>query len=403
MKKLIKTIAALSAAAALALPVNMTALAYDVTSDNVTYLNNIYDGEDSGVYWKLKPNQAGLPTFKGEYAAANSIINAVAVKADNYVIYNGVFALLNKHVAREDYLDMTKFNADKIYVKVREKNGTLTDRAVCLRYDNNPAYSDTIHWALQFFDNKNKDKSSFFSDECADPFYDFGIENYSFDQNSSKYSGDLVMYDCYVPKMKFTCSDSTTSFSTPVLKMDYNGYDGLVTKVHFEGVLPRSGSIMFGNSTSSTYTILKNLKCTYINGSRTFTNFKKTYTYEKNTVYDGLRGGTDLITTANGSTASAFRQNKFEAFKSDGDTLKICIGAGVNQGISDQSWANGSGVGKLQGLLNCGYKYAFSRNTWLMDNIGKYSTIEFYWNSTTSNIGTNFYNCSPNTFRNLLK
>lgn len=402
MKKLIRTMAALSAVLALTLPANMSAKAYEVTEQNVSKLDNKYDGQDAGMCWNMIPNQEGLPTFKGEYVAANSRINAVAVKSSNYVMYNGVFALLNKHVAREDYLDMTKFNADKIYVKVQENNKSLTDHAVCLRYDKNPAYSSTLRWALQFFDNKNTDPTSSFSYMGQDPFDNMALENYSYNQSTGKYSGDIVMYDYYVPKMKFNCSDSKTSFSTPVLIMDYNGYEGLVTKVHFEGTLPSANAIMFDNSTPKTYTILKNLKCTYTNGSRTFSKYKKSYSFEGNSIYDGLRGGTDIITKATGSIASLFKQNKFEAFKSDGDTLKICIGKGIDQGITDSDWSNGSGISKLKALLRCGYGYAFSHNNWLMNNINNYSSIEFYWKSTTNNIGTNFYNCTPNEFRALI-
>lgn len=378
MKKLIRTMAALSAVLALTLPVNMSAKAYEVTAQNISNLDNKYHGQDAGMCWNMIPNQDGLPTFKGEYVAANSSINAVAVKSSNYVMYNGVFALLNKHVAREDRLDMTKFNADKIYVKVKENDGRLTNRAVCLRYDKNPAYSTTLRWALQFFDNKNSDPASSFSYMGQDPFNTLALENYSYNQSTGKYSGDLIMYDYYVPKMKFTCSDSTTSFSTPVLMIDYDGYEGLVTKVHFEGTLPSANAVMFGSSTPKTYTILKNLKCTYINGSRTFSKYRKSYSFEGNGIYNGLRGGTDIITTATGSTASLFKQNRFEAFSLDGDVLKICIGQGINQGITDNNWSNGSGISKLKGLLRCGYGYAFSHNTWLMDALSNYSSIEFY-------------------------
>ena len=62
----------------------------------------------------------------------------------------------------------------------------------------------------------------------------------------------------------------------------------------------------------------------------------------------------------------------------------------------------GNGEDKLKAFLNSGYKEQFKNNSWIKNNIGKYSRIEFYWNATASSNGTNFFYCTPNAFSKLI-
>jgi len=129
-------------------------------------------------------------------------------------------------------------------------------------------------------------------------------------------------------------------------------------------------------------------------------NFYEKLFYSSNKKYDGILDSNGLITTLTLASTSDFSRNTFVGVKSSGDTLKVCIGK--NPGISSSERKKGNGEDKLKAFLNSGYKEQFKNNSWIKNNIGKYSRIEFYWNATTSSNGTNFFYCTPNAFSKLI-
>ena len=415
MKMITRTLAALSAAVTLAVAPAMNVFAYEATKSNYQNLEMIYQGEDAGISWNLPVIQKGMPELTTKFLGTVSDSNTsnkitLIANGKKFPIYkNGMVAVLGNEL-NNGSLDMIKSFADKLQFKVKKSDDSVSRRCIALTYDKNPSSSSTSHWGIQLFNNNNDPaynglpKPDLFGDNIE-------IENFKLDQKTGKYSGDILMLDYYVPRMKFSCSDGYTKFSDPVLRLDYCGEEWLVTVTHFEGTLPNADTVYFGkNATPSTYNLLKGLKCRYDNGSTVFVsdedqmgtmNFYEKLYYSSNKKYDGILGSTGLITKLTNASTSPFSKNNFVGFKSSGDTLKICVGK--NLSISSSSWNSSNGEDKLKVLLNSGYKKAFNNNTWVKNNINKYSRIEFYCNATTTSNGTNFYYCTPAAFNKLLK
>jgi hypothetical protein len=414
MKKIIKTIAALSAAVTLAVAPAMNVFAYEATKSNYQNLEMIYQGEDAGISWNLPAIQAGMPELTTKFlgtvsdSSTSSKITLIADQSKFPIYNNSMVAVLGKEL-NNGSLDMIKFFMDKLQFKIKKVNGSLSPRFIALTYDKNPSSSTTSRWGVQLFNNNDPKRSG---NSNINPFDEnLDVENFRLDQKTGKYSGDILVYDYYVPRMKFSCGDGYTKFSDPVLKIGYCGEEGLVTVTHFEGTLPNADTLVFGkDATPSTYNILKGITCRYDNGAMGYysyerqmgtLNFYEKLYYSSNKKYDGILGSTDLITTLTNASTSSFSKNDFVGFKSSGDTLKICVGK--NLSISSSSWNSSNGEDKLKVLLNSGYKKAFNNNTWVKNNINKYSRIEFYCNATTTSNGTNFYYCTPAAFSKLLK
>ncbi len=414
MKKIIKTLAALSASVTLAVTPAMNVFAYEATKDNYKNLTMTYTGPDAGISWNLPAIQAGMPELTTKFlgtvsdSSTSSKITLIADQSKFPIYNNSMVAVLGKEL-NNGSLDMIKFFMDKLQFKIKKVNGSLSPRFIALTYDKNPSSSTTSRWGVQLFNNNDPKRSG---NSNINPFDEnLDVENFRLDQKTGKYSGDILVYDYYVPRMKFSCGDGYTKFSDPVLKIGYCGEEGLVTVTHFEGTLPNADTLVFGkDATPSTYNILKGITCCYDNGAMGYysyerqmgtLNFYEKLYYSSNKKYDGILGSTDLITTLTNASTSPFSKNNFVGFKSSGDTLKICVGK--NLSISSSSWNSSNGEDKLKALLNSGYKKAFNNNTWVKNNISKYSRIEFYYNSTTTSNGTNFFYCTPAAFSKLLK
>ena len=160
MKKIIKTIAALSAAVTLAVAPAMNVFAYEATKSNYQNLDMQYQGEDAGISWNLPVIQKGMPELTTKFLgtvsdSGNSNRITLIANGKKFPIYkNGMVAVLGKEL-NNGSLDMIKFFADKLQFKVKKSDGSVSRRCLALTYDKNPSSSSASRWGIQLFNNNN--------------------------------------------------------------------------------------------------------------------------------------------------------------------------------------------------------------------------------------------------------
>ena len=395
-KTIIRRIAAISAAAITAMSAaGMTASAYTVNtnSGSIGYYQNLKNYNTTGVigyYWETVEDQANMPEFRSSFNPAGRTLKYK--NAADYQVMGSIHpsvGTIDSLTAVRQYIDkinMTDFN-NKPYALNLIYHHSRTANTLGLRaYD--PGYS-TIRYTLDGY-----------------------VSSFTLDPATGQYSGTIRWDDCYLAGMKLSCSDGRTTFSAPNLIKRGSGSHplGYTTEFTFSGTIPfrTDGAVYFASA--QTCTILNDLKVTY-NGcgqNAYVTNrLKKTYTKNNNTVYTGILNSTSMTTVAydyyGGQYATHFKNNRFDAVKVSGSTLQMCLGTNVTL-PANSGWTTAVYKNKLQILLNCGYKDAYSHNTWLLNklNSGSITKVQFFWNSTTAWTGNKYYECTPAEFKTLL-
>lgn len=402
MKKIIKTIAAISATAMLAIPANLSAQAYQVSYSNYHCLDNrCTSNPASGYSWYTLDLQNGLPTFSQKW------LNKYQTKKPTFHFKNAstchMFALLDQTAGKINDLATTKKNVDKISVMDYDTNECF---ALCLEYKDNscegelPEYAD---FGLRMFDQH------FLETDILSKFYIQNEGQLTANAVSEGYTGKLILNKYYVAGLKIESSDPYTSFEEPVIVKNGNNIRTEVT-FHIYNPFPQP-FIQFGNANvqnSYTRTVLENVKFTYNCGdsfSTTTNRFKKKLTKsigaEKNTLYQGLICHPTLLTKIEGYAKDKFNNNNFRAAKQENGILFIYIGANDSY-ISDPQWKKGNGSQKFEAFFRCGGRDELGHCQWIWQQLDNVNQVRFYCSSTKTSYGTQFYQCSPSYLRNRL-
>ena len=206
MKKLFKTIAAVSATAMLAIPANLTAQAYQVSYSNYRCLDNrCTSNPASGYGWYTLDLQNGLPTFSQKWLNKYKTINPTFNFKNASTCH--MFALLDQTAGKIDDLATTKTNVDKISVMDYDTDEYF---ALCLEYKDNscegehPEYAD---FGLRMFNQYWLEN---------DILSKFTINNWNeitANTVSNGFTGKLVLHDYYIAGLKVESSDPYTTMN----------------------------------------------------------------------------------------------------------------------------------------------------------------------------------------------
>lgn len=402
MKKFIKTIAALSTMAVIAIPANLTASAYPVSYNNYNQLKNTCDSSSaSGYSWDTMELQDGLPTFSQKW------LNKYKTIKPTFYFQNAspchMFALLDQTAGKISDLTNTKKNVDKISVRDYDTN---TDYALVLEYQDNscegecPEYAD---FGLRMFDQY------WLETDILSKFFIQSVKPLTAENVMEGFTGTLVLRNYYVAGLKVESSDPYTTFEEPVIVRNGNNIRTEVT-FHIRNPFPQPYTLFGNNSISGYYTkkVLENVKFTYnCNGSfsTTTNNFKTTLKLpqsrigESNTLYQGLIVYPTLATKAEGDLKEKFDKNEFKAAKVENGILFIYIGT-TNTGISDPAWINGNGSAQFEAFFRCGGRDTLGRCQWIRDQLKKVNQVRFFRDATKSSYGTQFHQCSASELIN---
>lgn len=429
MKKLFKTIAAISATAMLALPANLTANAYIVNSRNFTdgkaMVNKSTDG-GRGQRWEYFDYQQDLPRFdqsflnwKGDY----TYLAPVAPKELNSTEYGNcdMLATLDRNVAKSSDIAKARAYVDNIHVK--RSNGH--QYAVVMEYSNN-SHEDSfigtsresridymvVDYGLRMLEGPYlQDIISKMYSESSDTL------SYNYMRSNSGYTCYLYLDNYYIAGMRLTSSDPYTKFYTPVLEKHPSGR-GFRTKIECHISTPsREGDIVFG-STSGYYNfnVLSNVKMT-CNGSgmSTIDNYTKlnikqqTISVPKsafdvtNSTYTGLLTSEGLMTRISGTLKENFKKNYFLGATLSNGVLNIYVGKQTY--IGDPDWKSGDPLKQFKALIRNGYQDLIGRCPWIdsqLHNNSSIRTVRFYRECTPNSTGRQFYTTTPYELRKSL-
>ena len=402
MKKLIKTIAAVSATAMLAVPANLTTQAYQVNYGNYMDLKNTCTSNPArGYSWNTLDLQDGLPTFSQKW------LNKYKTQKPTFYFKNAstchMFALLDQTAGKITDLETTKKNVDKISVMDHD---TKENFALCLEYKDNsfegelPEYAD---FGLRMFNQY------WLENDILSKFTINNWDEITANTVSNGFTGKLVLHGYYIAGLKVESSDPYTTFEEPVIVRNRNNISTEVT-FHIRNPFPLP-FIQFGNANvPGTYSrnVLENVKFTYNCGdsfSTTTNEFKKTLKknpeYERNNLYQGVISSPNLLTKLEGENRTRFNNNYFRAAKQKNGILFIYIGANDSY-ISEPKWKNGNGSEKFEAFFRCGGRDELGHCQWIWQQLDNVNQVRFYNNSTKSSEGTQFYQCSSSDLRNRL-
>ena len=424
MKKLTKAIAAISAAAVLAIPANMSAFAYNVSTSNFTNpMVNKSKGGARGYSWDTY-YQADLPVLWKKLLNANGKYTYYATTDTNGNEYGSthMFAILHRGVADSANIQNAKKYIDNITIK--SKKGFYY--APCVEYHN---YST----ADEPYDPDDPDDQPMFE------YYDYGIRmmdgpylqdiinkftisslsdlNYEYIKAHGEFTGALYLKNYYLAGLKLTSSDPYTRFDEPVLERNPDGI-GFRTKVTFHVKKPVfDETIVFNNPSGYTgVEVLKNIKVS-CNGSDTDKNCIQGYNSisvvngvtlkvpnadykNRNKLYQGLITCPTLTTEIKGEVKKRFLNSNFQTTRRVGNILYIY--EGKNDTIGDPQWKNGTGSQKFEAFFRCGGRDELGHCAWIGEQLNSVTQVRFYSDSTPTSYGTQYYMCDPGYLKNRL-
>ncbi|MCR5600157.1 MAG: hypothetical protein K6G33_05385 [Ruminococcus sp.] len=430
MKKFIKTIAALSTMAVIAVPANLTASAYYVSQADYVKKTRSYELKNTlpstssvfslrGIAWNTHVLQDNLPMFQKSFLdTKDSFRLSVPVDVNGEPFGNRhMLGLLDKDVATS----ATIANAKKYVDKLCLKNAGL---ALCLEYNNNS-------WDDVFPDEPSAVPGT------DDYVVDYGLRMLSeYDVNhtilnklymsdlvslpGSCYEGYLYLDDYYLSGLDFG-SDAPIiiDFDEPVLETKENGM-GFRTKIKFHILNPyKDKYLAFGTSVPGTldYTIFNNLQVIYKCGGNAVysTNkFRRTVKINKNdcvssfisdythTNYQGFITDEGLLTEIEADNQAAFYDGDFICARVDGTTLSLYIGRKLEfQKYHLFTTTEAPGKDQFKSFIeNHGDRL---RNcSWIKTQLKKVKNVKFYRDASSASMGTNFYNCTAGNVRSAL-
>jgi len=418
MKKFIKTVAALSATAILAIPANMTAFAYRVDTGK-SFSNPLINYDFSagrGQQWAYQTGQDNLPALTKTILEAKGKYTYYATTDTRCNEYGNcdMFALLPLDVATTATINNARPYVDNLSVKT--KSGKY--------------YALVMEYAdVSRTDSHAKRPSIKVNDKCCDyglrmlegPYLQNILNNLYFDnpddinynyiKQHNGYTGNIYLDDYYVAGMRITSTDHYTTFDEPVLEQKPSG-KGFRTKITFHISNPasedkRTTYLGFNGSTAgnTTYDVLANMKLS-CNGDSSYyvKNYisiggvsKKTLTVpisdikEYNNLYQGLISCPGFETQLRGNAAEYFYDNRFNAYKYVGNTVYIYTGKKAGIGFDD--WLNGWGQTKFDCFFSCGGRDILGHCESLKIYLQNATTVRFYCDSTPTSVGTEYYSC----------
>lgn len=420
MKKLAKVIAAISAAAILTTPVNMTAYAYTISS------RNFKDGKPMvnkstevgrGQRWDYFSYQNDLPKLEQGFLDWKGNYTFLATVDTNGNEYGNcdMFAMLDRNVALTPNIAKARDYVDNITVK-SQKNLYY---AVVMEYDNNSSedsYRGTnkeyrIKYELGDYALRMLE-GPYLQNILNKMYCETSDElNYSYMKKNNGYDCTYYLDNYYIAGMRLTSSDPYTRFEEPVLEPHPSGR-GFRTKIECHISTPyREGDAVFG-STSGNYSfnVLSNVKMT-CNGSGTSGNCIDDYTklnigqrtisvpkseFDKEyTLYAGLIGSYDLETRISGNVKSRFLENAFTAAKVSNGVLNIYIGKKTDFG--DPKWDNGTTQEQFEVFFRCGGRDNLGHSRWVRNQLSSVTQVRFYRDCTPTYAGRQFYSYTPSS------
>ena len=272
MKKLIKTIAALSAAVTLAFPTNLTAKAYLVHKSTFTNpMVNRNTNPEKGQRWKFLSDQKNLPQLGSTFLDQMGNYTYYATVDTNGKEYGNtdVFAVLCPNVARTSLISnsWTRNYVDTISVK--SKAGRYY--AVIMEYEDTPSNS-TTDYGLRM-------AGGYYLQSIINNLYIEKSYNINYDaiKKNDGYTGNIYLNNRYIAGMRLTSEDPYTTFDRPVLEKMPNG-KGFRTKItyHISNPAKNPPSNYTSSSGYCNIDVLKNIRVT-CNGSDKSNNFISNY------------------------------------------------------------------------------------------------------------------------------
>lgn len=425
MKKLAKAIAAISAAAILAIPANMTASAYLVDTGK-SFSNPLINYDFSagrGQQWEYESIQKDLPILTKQILEAKGKYTYYATTDTRCNEYGNcdMFALLPLDVATTAKINNARPYVDNLSVKTKAGNYyalvmEYSDASKTDSHRRRPSIKvneKACDYGLRMLEGIYLQNilNNFYIDHPEDITY-YRVTN-------GGYTGNIYLDNYYVAGMRLSSSDIYTTFDEPVLEENPNG-KGFRTKITFHISDPTSDPVVYmgrsgSASGSSTFEFLKDVKLT-CNGDKSSAvkDYIKVGGISKQTIsvpysdylgycdkFEGLIGCPHIERQLKGVIRENFLNNKFNAYKRVGDTIYIYTGK--NAGIGDRDWLNGSGSAKFEAFFRCGGRDIIGKCEDLKILLTNVTTVRFYSDATPTSVGTEYYYCGSWDLLNRIK
>lgn len=429
MKKLTKVIAAVSAAAMLAVPANMSAFAYYAPFySQSNQLENRDTSPGRGERWEDADIQQDMPVLL-DWAMSTGETYTYYPTVDKQGRAFGncnMFALLPLSIATSATINNARQYVDSL--NVRKSDGSYY--ALSLEYSDvsrtdshrrrpsiqvNPNACD---YGLRMLEGP-------YLQDVLNHFYIDTPENINYDyiRSHGGYTGNIYLDNHYIAGMRLSSSDPYTTFETPALEENpKNNGKGFRTRITFHISDPTPAQVWnLGVPSyvpgSTNFDVLKDLKITcngdtsyyvknYIGvggiSKKTITVPNKAFTYNTPN-YTGIVLSPDVRRTLTGSELATFKSNNFIGYRDNRNTT-LNIYVGKNMPINDSRWSTKTGAEKFAGFLNGGGK-AKLKNSATIKNLlrnGNVKTVYFFDNATAYTLGAEFYHCSANDLLNIL-
>ena len=436
MKKVMKTIAAISAMAVLAVPANLTASAYPASPANSSNpLINYDTSAGRGQRWEYDNNQDGLPILTDRLLNSRGKYTYYATVDKNKKEYGAcdMFALLYDNIASTQNIQNAKHYVDNLSVRSAKTEKDKRYYALVLEYKDNSGrdsltgteYEEDIDNSLCDYGLRMLEGPYLQDIFNKFTFSDTTNLNYNYIKQNGFFRGYMYLEDYYVAGLKLTSTDPYTTFYEPVLEPNPDGI-GFRTKVEFIVRNPEiEKTTLLGLSTVSTsgnntYNIMTGLKAT-VNGSGTPYNYIDSYSnvpngnkklsipksefYERNNRYQGLircyEYPDDLVREVIGSDKEHFENNDFIGVKRSGDTIYIYIGKKYDHYLKDvyldgrknNDWFS-TGITKFNAFFRTMGRDELGHCRWLRSQLSTATRVYFYSGATPdSYTSSSFYNC----------
>ena len=415
MKKLAKAIAAISAAAILTIPANMTASAYLVDTGK-SFSNPLINYDFSagrGQRWEYESIQKDIPVLSKVILEAKGKYTYYATTDTRCKEYGNcdMFALLPLDVATSAKINNARPYVDNLSVKTKAGNYY----ALVMEYSD---VSKTDSHRRRPSIKVNEKACDYGLRMLEGPYLQNILNNLYIDRpedityyrvTNGGYTGNIYLDNYYVAGMRLSSSDRYTTFDEPVLEATPNG-KGFRTKITFHISDPTPDPTIYmgtsgSTSGSRTFEFLKDLKLT-CNGDQSLAvkDYIKVDGISSQTIavpcsdylgycdkYEGVIGCPHIERQLKGVTRENFLNNKFTGYKRVGDTIYIYIGK--NAGIGDPGWLRGSGSTKFEAFFRCGGRDILGHCDDLKILLTNVTTVRFYSDSTPSSVGSEFYYC----------
>ena len=424
MKKLAKAIAAISAAAILTIPANMTASAYLVDTGK-SFSNPLINYDFSagrGQQWQYESIQKDIPVLTKTILEAKGKYTYYATTDTRCNEYGNcdMFALLPLEVATTSKINNARPYVDNLFVKTKAGNYyalvmEYSDVSKTDSHRRRPSIKvneKACDYGLRMLEGPYLQNilNNFYIDHPEDITY-YSVTN-------GGYTGNIYLDNYYVAGMRLSSSDRYTTFDEPVLEEKPNG-NGFRTKITFHISDPTPDPTVYmgtsgSTSGSRTFEFLKNVKLT-CNGdqSSAVKDYIKVGGISKQTIavpcsdylgycdkFEGVIGCPHIERQLKGVTRENFLNNKFNAYKRVGNTVYIYTGK--NSGIGDRDWLNGSGSTKFEAFFRCGGRDILGHCDDLRIYLQNSTTVCFYSDATPTSVGTQYYSMSASTLLNRL-